>query len=174
MLNHTIIDLVAEATWVALLVGSAADAAAYASAANVWVAANPFQLSQCPFEEHVPPKAFCLNFEAGEYDERWACYCHCSWVLKHHFASVADAAKEGEKYFDLDGVSPIFLEEILFGDENCDEDELPDGRPLYVYDPELKIYSAHQHNVDEYILRGGYGRIVIEKIDGSAASPAAH
>ena len=166
--NPHLIDLVAEATWVSCCVKSEDEANAFAIAANAWAAEHPFQLHECPFEEHIPLKAFWLNFEAGEYNCAWACYCHCAWVLKHRFETIADAAKEGEKYFDLEGVSPVFLEWIIFGDEP-DGDELPDGRPLYVYDPELRIYHAeYQRSVDEYLLRGGYGRIVVEKVDSRA------
>lgn len=172
--NENIIDLIAEATWVSCLTDTQEEAKAFEMAANLWVEGHPFQLAECPFEEHVPFKAFFLAFEAGAYDDGWACYCHCSWVLHPKLRSIRDALVEAEKFCDTDGVSSLFLEWVVFGDDGLTMDEeLPDGRPLCVYDPELRIFVVHQREVDEYLVCGGYGTVHLEKIDTRAFEHAA-
>ncbi len=114
-----------------------------------------------------------MDFEVARYDEGWGSYCYCAWVLKHRFASVADAASAAERYFDDDGVSYLSLEWLIFGDEEYSE-ELPDGRPLYLFDPELRIYdNIAGESVDEYLLSGGYGAVVVQKVSSKSFSRAA-
>lgn len=165
--NELIIDLIAEATWIACLTETAEGAEAFAHAANTWVALHPFQLAECPFEEHVPQRAFYLSFEAAEYGERWACYVDCSWVLKPRLQSIRDAMQEAERCCDVGGPSSLFLEWLVFGDEDL-VDELPDGRPLFIFDPELRICVVHQREVDEYRVCGGFGTIRLEKLETRA------
>lgn len=166
----SIIDLVAEATWVACCMDTAAQAHAFEVAANAWVRDNPFQLYECAFEEHVPGTAFFLSFEAGEFDRGWACYCHCGWVLHRRFPSIEAAMEEARKYFDQEGLSSLYLEYLVFGDEDCEV--LPDGRPCYVYDPELRIFVAKDHHVEEYLLSGEHKAVMIELIDSRPFQPA--
>ena len=155
------IDLIAEATWVSCCVESPAEANGFALAANQWADLHPLQLTECPFEEHIPKTAFAVQFVAGDYEGGWACYCHCSWILQRHCRTVHEATLEARRYFDEDGVSYLSFEWMVFGDHET----LPNGSPLYVFDPEIRIYEVLDcQNIDEYLLSGGYDAIVVEKV----------
>lgn len=157
-------DLVASATWISCIAAQQ-EAEAFAEAANQWVEARTdVPLSECPFEEHIPKQAIIVDFEAAESEGgHWCVYVYCAWTL-NDYSSVAEAAHEAEQYFDEQGISCTALESLIFGD-SYGADSLDDGRPLFVFNPELCIYD-YDTNPDAtvYLLVGAQGAIVLEKL----------